>query len=323
MKGIFISYRRQDSQSAAGRLADHLRDHLPAVRIFRDVETIEPGVDFVEAIDRALRSCGVLLAVIGPRWLNVVDAAGRRRLDEADDFIRLEIVSALGNSKVRVIPVLVEGAEMPAADQLPDDLKPLARRNAIELTDKRWEFDVSKLLETVTKALDLPTPRLDDGGDPVPPPVGPAKAGGWKKWAIGGAILFFLVAAAIDLEDNGEEMMPPVIGGQGGQYGNGTLPAVAAINLTGNWQDAEGGNYRLLQQGVQVAFQGVSVHGPVSGGGIVNGNQLALEYALNGVPYQALMQASPDGLVLNGQYRSLNTGENGAVLLRRAQAATQ
>lgn len=318
MKGIFISYRRQDSQSAAGRLADHLRDHLRDVRIFRDVETIEPGVDFVEAIDRALRSCGVLLAVIGPRWLNVADAAGRRRLEDADDFIRLEIASALGNSTVRVIPVLVEGAEMPAADQLPDDLKPLARRNAIELTDKRWEFDVSKLLETVIKALDLPMPLPDDGGNPVPQPVGPGKAGGWKKWAIGGGILFLVLAIAIDMEDNGEEMTPPVIGGQGGQYGNGALPAVAAINLTGNWQDAEGGNYRLLQQGVQVAFQGVSVHGPVSGGGIINGNQLALEYVVNGFPYQALLQATPDGLTLTGQYRSPNTGENGAVLLRRA-----
>ncbi|PKO35353.1 MAG: hypothetical protein CVU34_03355 [Betaproteobacteria bacterium HGW-Betaproteobacteria-7] len=319
MKGIFISYRRQDSQSAAGRLADHLREHLRSVRIFRDVETIEPGVDFVEAIDRALRSCGILLAIIGPRWLNVTNAAGRRRLEDPDDFIRLEIASALGSSNVRVIPVLVEGAEMPAADQLPDDLKQLARRNAIELTDKRWEFDVSKLLETVIKALDLPSPVPDDGGDPVPaPPVSPAKAGGWKKWALGGGILFLLVAAAVDLEDNGEEMMPPVISGQGGQYGNGALPAVAAINLTGNWQDAEGGNYRLLQQGVQVAFQGISVHGPVSGAGMVNGNQLALEYALNGVPYQALMQVSPDGLMLNGQYRSPASGESGVVALRRA-----
>lgn len=317
MKGIFISYRRQDSQSAAGRLADHLRDHLHSVRIFRDVETIEPGVDFVEAIDRALRSCGILLAVIGPRWLNVTAADGRRRLEDADDFIRLEIATALRNSEVRVIPVLVEGAEMPAADQLPDDLKPLARRNAIELTDKRWEFDVSKLLETVIKALDLPAPAPDDGGDPVPPPVVPAKAGGWKKWALGGGVLFLLIAISVDQEDNGGETMPPVIGGQGGQYGNGAVPAVAAINLTGNWQDAEGGNYRLLQQGVQVAFQGVSVHGPVSGAGMVNGNQLALEYVVNGMPYQALVQASPDGLTLSGQYRSPASGENGAVFLRR------
>lgn len=319
MKGLFISYRRQDSQSAAGRLADHLRDHLRDVRIFRDVETIEPGVDFVEAIERALRSCGVLLAIIGPRWLTVVDAAGRRRLDDPDDFIRLEIARALGNSDVRVIPVLVDGAEMPAADQLPDDLKPLARRNAIELTDKRWEFDVSQLLEAVARALDLPSPVPGGGGQAVPPAVVSTGTGGWKKWAIGGAVLFFLVAAAIDMEGGDEEVTPPVIGGQGGQVGNAPVPAMASINLTGDWQDAEGGNYRLLQQGAQIAFQGVSVHGPVGGAGVVNGNQLALEYMLNGVPYQALLQASPDGMALSGQYRNPASLETGAVVLRRTR----
>lgn len=316
MPGIFISYRRQDSQSAAGRLADHLRDHLPTVRIFRDVETIEPGVDFVEAIDRALRSCGILLAVIGPRWLNVVDSAGRRRLEDPDDFICLEIASALGNSAVRVIPVLVEGAEMPTGEQLPDDLKALARRNAIELTDKRWEFDVSKLLETVLKALDLPAPEASGETDRVPV-APPAKAAGWKKWAIGGGILFLVVAATVDLEDEGESAMPPVIGGSGAQSGNGTA-AVAAINLSGNWQDAEGGNYRLVQQGAQVVFQGVSVHGPVNGAGIVNGYLLALEYMVNGIPYLARLQAAADGQSLSGQYRSPASGESGPVFLQRA-----
>src|SRR5574343_1018940 len=127
MKGIFISYRRQDSQSAAGRLADDLREHLPAVPIFRDVETIEPGVDFVEAIGHALHSCGVLLAIIGPRWTTMTDASGKRRLDDPGDYARLEIATALLRSDVRVIPVLVEGAVMPGSDELPDELKPLAR----------------------------------------------------------------------------------------------------------------------------------------------------------------------------------------------------
>ena len=143
MKGIFVSYRRQDSQSAAGRLSDHLRDHLAGVPIFRDVETIEPGVDFVEAIERALASCGVLVAVIGPRWLSVTDAEGQRRLDSPDDYTRIEIATALNRTGVRVIPVLVEGAVMPLSTELPDDLGLLARRNAIEITDRRWDYDVS------------------------------------------------------------------------------------------------------------------------------------------------------------------------------------
>ena len=153
MQGVFISYRRQDSQSAAGRLADDIKEIIVDVPVFRDVETIAPGVDFVEAINRALESCGVLLAVIGPRWLTAVDAAGQRRLDNPDDYTRLEIATALKRSDVRVIPVLVEGAQMPSPGELPADLQALARRNAVELSDNRWNYDVSRLAATVCDAL--------------------------------------------------------------------------------------------------------------------------------------------------------------------------
>jgi hypothetical protein len=158
-QGIFVSYRRQDSQSAAGRLADSLREHLPKAAVFRDVETIEPGMDFVDAINAALESCEVLLAVIGPRWISVQDEAGRRRLDDPGDYTRLELATALNRADVRVIPVLVEGAVIPAAGSLPTDLKALARRNALELTDKRWDFDVSQLVATLRHIL---------GGVPAP-----------------------------------------------------------------------------------------------------------------------------------------------------------
>ncbi|NMG72597.1 toll/interleukin-1 receptor domain-containing protein, partial [Parazoarcus communis] len=158
MQGVFVSYRRQDSQSAAGRLSDHLRDHLAGAAIFRDVETIEPGADFVDAIDRALKSCAVLLAVIGPRWLSISDEEGHRRLDLADDYTRLEIATALRRKDVRVIPVLVEGAQMPAPEQLPADLAELARRNAVELSDKRWDYDVGQLVNTLRKLTGLPEP---------------------------------------------------------------------------------------------------------------------------------------------------------------------
>ena len=161
MRGVFISYRRQDSQSAAGRLADHLKDHLQGVPIFRDVETIEPGVDFIDAINRALKSCSVLLAVMGQRWLTIADATGRRRIDDPHDYNRLEVAAALKRSDVRVIPVLVEGAQMPATEDLPDDLKSLSRRNAIELTDKRWDYDISKLVETLRRVID----SAEQGGD--------------------------------------------------------------------------------------------------------------------------------------------------------------
>lgn len=155
MNGIFISYRRQDSQSAAGRLADSLEEQLPEAGVFRDVETIEAGVDFVEAINTALESCGVLLAVIGPRWISIQDDAGRRRLDDPNDYTRLELGTALKRADVRVIPVLVDGATMPDSEDLPADLKSLARRNAVELTDKRWDYDVGQLVVTLRRALGL------------------------------------------------------------------------------------------------------------------------------------------------------------------------
>src|SRR5215469_14357730 len=110
--GVFISYRREESSYAAGRLADRLTGRFGAEQVFIDVETIEPGVDFAEAISRAVGACVVLVAVIGPGWLAAADKRGGRRLDDPDDLVRLEIGTALVRG-VRVIPVLVEGAVMP------------------------------------------------------------------------------------------------------------------------------------------------------------------------------------------------------------------
>lgn len=316
MKGIFISYRRQDSQSAAGRLADHLREHMPAVPIFRDVETIEPGVDFVEAIGRALQSCGILLAIIGPRWSTMTDASGRRRLDDANDYARLEISTALQRSDVLVIPVLVEGAAMPAANDLPDDLKLLARRNAFELTDKRWEFDVSSLVEALNKALGIvPSPKPPPG--PVPPTPAPPAGGNWKKWAWGvGALV--LLAAIFNAEENPPEIAPDVVPPVT-QYVAPQPSGTPQLAVTGGWQDVDGGKYRIIEQGGQVVFQGTSIHGAVVGAGMVQGNQYSFSYTVNGAPYQAVLLLSADGQYLRGQYRSPVTGESGLVALQRIQ----
>jgi len=318
MKGIFISYRRQDSQSAAGRLADHLRDAMAGVPIFRDVETIEPGVDFVDAIGRALQSCGVLLAVIGPRWSSATDTTGKRRLDNPDDYTRLEIATALQRPDVRVIPVLVEGAVMPAGDELPDDLKPLSRRNAIELTDKRWEFDVSTLGETLRKALDIdPATKPPPQPKPAPEPVKP-KMAPWKKWALGLGIPLFIIGAYVS-EQEGSDPLPPSPPLPVPVYNNPQPAAPVQGPLTGIWQDGEGGQYKLLQQGYQLALQGSSPHGNVIGTGQINGNQIGINYTINGVPYQAALLVSPDGLRMSGQYRSPANGDAGVVGLVRVQ----
>jgi hypothetical protein len=109
---FFVSYRRRESSHLAGRLYDRLADRFGESQAFIDVDAIEPGVDFAEEIGRAVAACRVLLAVIGPDWLTITDEEGRRRLDDPGDFVRLEIGAALARD-VRVIPILVEGAQMP------------------------------------------------------------------------------------------------------------------------------------------------------------------------------------------------------------------
>ena len=150
MSGIFISYRREDARGDAGRLADYLKERLGKNQIFRDIDTIEPGLDFVKAINKAVTSCDVLLALIGSRWLTATDNKGMPRLNDANDYLRLEIAAAL-NRDIRVIPVLVGGASMPSAEELPDVLKELARRQAYDLSDKHWDYDVAELIDVIEK----------------------------------------------------------------------------------------------------------------------------------------------------------------------------
>jgi hypothetical protein len=153
MSGLtFISYRRDDSLATTGRLYDHLVARFGSHRIFIDIDAIEPGLDFVEVIERAVGRCDVLLAVIGARWLQSTQADGRRRLEDPEDFVRLELGIALARD-IRVIPVLVDGAAMPPASELPDELKPLARRNAIELGHVHFNSDIERLVQVLERVL--------------------------------------------------------------------------------------------------------------------------------------------------------------------------
>jgi len=148
--GIFVSYRRDDSSGHAGRLADRLVEHFGRNRIFVDIDTIEPGEDFVTVIENAVGSCEILIAVIGQNWLSA--GGGTGRLDNPNDFVRLEIATALRRD-IRVIPVLVQRANMPKLQDLPEDLVKLARRNAIELSDLRWQSDVDQLIDVMERVL--------------------------------------------------------------------------------------------------------------------------------------------------------------------------
>jgi len=149
MRAIFISYRREDAEGQAGRLFDDLVERFGSDSVFMDVVGLEPGRDFRRAIDQQVASCGVLLALIGKDWLDAQNESGERRLDDPTDFVRLETASALKRD-IPVIPVLVRGASMPHADDLPDDLKELAFRNAVELTHARWDSDLQLLVKALT-----------------------------------------------------------------------------------------------------------------------------------------------------------------------------
>jgi hypothetical protein len=149
---IFINYRREETAYAAGWLYDRLAGHFGGGQVFKDVDSIQPGDDFIEVITRAVGSCDVLLALIGDEWMTITDTQGRRRLDSSGDFVRLEIEAALSR-KVRVIPVLVDGARMPRADELPDSLAALVRRQALELSPARFDFDTSRLVKVLDRTL--------------------------------------------------------------------------------------------------------------------------------------------------------------------------
>ncbi|HEY1985806.1 MAG TPA: toll/interleukin-1 receptor domain-containing protein [Terracidiphilus sp.] len=158
-RAIFISYRRDDTEGEAGRLFDDLTRSFDDQSVFMDVSGINPGVDFRRAIDDNVASCGVLLAIIGPTWATIAGSTGARRLDDSNDFVRLEIASALRRD-VAVIPVLVHDAKMPHPDDLPEDLKELAFRNSVELTHARWNSDV-KLLTDALRPYVAPTAATD------------------------------------------------------------------------------------------------------------------------------------------------------------------
>jgi hypothetical protein len=147
-----MSYRREETEWQAGWLAEHLGAHFGAGLIFRDTDSIEPGDDFVEAIHNAVGSCDVLLALIGKEWLTIADQRGQRRLDDPHDFVRLEIEAAL-TRRVRVIPILIRGALMPRADQLPPSLAELERRQALELSPSRFRPDADRLIEVLERTL--------------------------------------------------------------------------------------------------------------------------------------------------------------------------
>jgi len=151
MSKVFISYRREDSFSYARTTYRELVHHISKNRVFMDVDTVAPGADFVDVIQKAVAESDVLVAFIGKNWAGV-DRNGKSRLNNPNDFVRLEISAALERN-IRVIPVLVDGMTMPSQDTLPTSLKTLTRRNAMEISHTRFDYDVERLVTAVLRNL--------------------------------------------------------------------------------------------------------------------------------------------------------------------------
>ena len=206
--GVFISYRREDSGGFAGRIYDRLAERLGHESVFFDVDNIPPGLDFVDVLSERVGRCDALVAIIGRHWLTSADTDNRRRLDDPSDFVRIEIEAALGRG-VRVIPVLVDGAGMPRAEDLPESLKKLARRQGVEISHTRFDSDVERLTK-VLSSIEEEARRAD--------PVDARTAARERKSPPAGAVpgedLASKKEAPLDRNDSGASPAPGATGKQ-------------------------------------------------------------------------------------------------------------
>jgi hypothetical protein len=248
---VFITYRREETAAHAGRLYDAMVARFGEANVFMDVD-MAPGVDFVERITEAVAACHVLIVVMGPSWATVADERGTARLADPEDFVRLEVETALRRPDVTPIPVLVAGARMPNREELPPELRAITRRNALELSDQRWRYDVGRLISTLDQLLAempvvggppsrersvattgkaAPADAAPGAGETAPPsmvaaatsskskPAAPT-AGGWRRlrWVLAGAAAIAAIVVAVVLTADGG-------GGNGAADGGGDTSA--------------------------------------------------------------------------------------------------
>lgn len=255
--GVFISYRRDDASGFAGRLHAALTGHFGAERVFRDIDSIAAGADFGDVISESLNSCGVVVAIIGQEW--VTDRIGRRRLDDPKDWVRIELEEALSRSDVLILPVLVEQATMPAPADLPQSLAPFTRRNAIEVSDARWEYDVARLAQRIEAKVGPPRVR-------------------WKttvrRWVtptgVPGALVRVGLAVAVVLglvQVLGALMRGPAVAPMTGDF-NVAVAEFETVDHQGDATDSDEGPvlaesvYQLLEAELESQGGGFQVRGP-------------------------------------------------------------
>jgi hypothetical protein len=247
---IFISYRREESRWSARSLHDRLIQRFHRNQIFMDVDSVGLGEDFVKTIEETVGSCDVLIAVIGAHWLTSTDGQGDRRLDKPEDFVRMEIATALRRN-IRVIPVLVDGASMPRSTDLPDDLKQLVRRNALQVGDTHFDDDCRRLVAAIEQVLEKaaaerreheekerlehePRAQPPSSVAPVAPSTSPAKPEAGKLSAETPQVVYPLAPKPV--EPGREKPPEPSAGGTGGKRPSKQVIvflAIAAVLVVG------------------------------------------------------------------------------------------
>lgn len=289
MPSIFLSYRRVDTSGHTGRLSDALEARFGHDAVFHDIQSIEAGHRFDEVIDSALSKCRVFIPLIGDDWLRVTGPDGRRRLDDPEDLVRREITAALRRG-IPVIPVLLEGATMPAAAALPTELQPLTRHQAIEISDTRWDFDVQRLVAAIER-------------------VGVSGAGGRQRRSRRGLLAGLAAVLA-------------VAGGSAWWYAS--RPRVP--DLDGVWMLPSGSYWTVEQTGRDVAIRETHYQsrevwrrgtGRLADDGTLHAELLPVFDPPERLRLEYRLRVSEDGRRLSGEVRDVVSGRSDVVTLQR------
>jgi hypothetical protein len=290
MPSIFLSYRRIDTSGHTGRLSDALEAKFGDDAVFHDIQSIEAGRRYDEVIDSALAQCRVFVPLIGDDWLRLTGPDGRRRLDDPEDLVRREVTAALRRG-IPVIPVLLEGATMPAPASLPAELQPMTRHQAVEISDMRWDFDVERLITAIER---VGIPRVD----------GPTRRS--RRGLLAG-----LAAALLALA-----------GGSASWYANRpSLP-----DLDGTWMLPSGSYWSLEQTGREVAIRETHYQsrevwrrgtGRVDDDGTLHAELLPVFDPPERLRLEYRLKVSADGRRLSGDVRDLVSGHVDVVTLQR------
>jgi hypothetical protein len=289
MPSIFLSYRRVDTSGHTGRLSDALEAKFGADAVFHDIQSIEAGHRFDEVIDSALAKCRVFIPLIGDDWLKITGPDGRRRLDDPGDLVRREVAAALRRG-IAVIPVLLEGATMPAAAALPAELQPLTRHQAVEISDTRWDFDVQRLIAAIERA------GVSGAGGRVQPS---------RRGLLAGLAAMLVVA-----------------GGSAWWYAS--RPRVP--DLDGIWMLPTGSYWTVEQTGRDVAIRETHYQsreiwrrgsGRLADDGTLHAELLPVFDPPERLRLEYRLRVSADGRRLNGEVRDLVSGRSDVVTLQR------